>query len=275
MAADERAQLFGHGQDDRTGGHREECLPPLCQPGVGGGVGARGTAAMAAGVVDIRRAATGVTGVQGPPQGLRAAGEAVRSGPTGAGPPRVATRVQGLAAVPPSDVRHLWPDGLQRAPRAARRALLAACTPAKAGGLRGGSRAGGPRAWVRREPPGPGPRARPIRPPHLQAARGQGPAAVMAPWALRTADQPAGGGARGDLLARAFRHAHTPGLEPAPAHGGLPVVDHPEPVPDLLTAQPHGEVLACPGAHTRDDRPRARQGALVKDAAAVAMQASR
>jgi hypothetical protein len=97
---------------------------------------ALGTAAIAAGVVDIMLAATVVTLGQVPPQGLRAAGEKVRYGPTVAGQQLFATRVQVLAAVPPSDVRHLWHDGLQRAQRSARRALIAACTTSKTCGVR-------------------------------------------------------------------------------------------------------------------------------------------
>ena len=137
VAADERSPLLGQGEDAMQVGHREEFLPPLFQPGFGVVVVARGTAAMAAGVVDIMLAATVVTWVQVPPQGLRAAGEAVRYGPTVAGQQRFAKLVQGLAAVPPSDVRHLWHDGLQRAQRSARRAVMAACTTAKACGVRG------------------------------------------------------------------------------------------------------------------------------------------
>ena len=101
VAADERSQLLGHGQADLHVGHREAFLAPLVQPGVGVVVVALGTAAMAAGVVDIILAATVVTWVQVPPQGLRAAGEAVRDGPTVAGQPLFAKRLQVLAAVPP------------------------------------------------------------------------------------------------------------------------------------------------------------------------------
>jgi hypothetical protein len=136
VAADKCSQLLGPGKDDMKVGPREEFLPPLCQPGFGVVVVALGTAAMAAGVVDIVLAATVGTLVQGPPQRLRAAGEEIRYRPTVAGQQLVAKLVPGRAAVPPADVRHLWPDGLQRAQRSARRALMAACTTAKACGVR-------------------------------------------------------------------------------------------------------------------------------------------
>ena len=124
---------------------------------------------------------------------------------------------------------------------------------------------------ARREQPGPGPRDLPILPHQLQDARGPWHEAVIAPLAIRDPNQHAGGVDIGYLQARAFRQAHTTGIDHAQAHLGLPVVDQPEHVPDLLNAQHYGEFLAFPGANKLEDRPRALQGALVKEADAVEM----
>jgi hypothetical protein len=97
----------------------------------------------------------------------------------------------------------------------------------------------------------------------------------MAPLAIRDPAQQADGGEIGGLQARACRPAYTTGRAQAPAHVGLPVVDQPAPVPDLRHAQHHGECLAFPGAKKLEDRPRALQGALGKEADAVEMAASR
>ena len=67
VAADERPQLVGHGEDDVKVGDRQEFLPPLFQPGFGVLAVALGATAVAAGVVDIVFLATVValaTGVR-------------------------------------------------------------------------------------------------------------------------------------------------------------------------------------------------------------------
>jgi hypothetical protein len=53
VLADELPQFRGQGEDDMTGGDRQECLTPFGQPGVGFVAVAFRTTSMATGVVDI------------------------------------------------------------------------------------------------------------------------------------------------------------------------------------------------------------------------------
>jgi hypothetical protein len=109
LAADELPQLVGPGQDDVNLGAREQCPAPLCQPGFGVLVMAVGAPAVAAGVVDLGCLTTGLALPQRSAPGRGATVDASLHGPARAGPQIRRKPVQGLAAVPPPDGRHLPP----------------------------------------------------------------------------------------------------------------------------------------------------------------------
>jgi hypothetical protein len=110
VLADERPPLLGQGADDMTGGDRQECLPPCCQPGFGVVAVACRTTAMAAGVVDIGRLPAVVTRSQVPTEGFGPAVDQIGQRPPMTGPPRRPNAVQVVAAIAPQDIRHLWHD---------------------------------------------------------------------------------------------------------------------------------------------------------------------
>jgi hypothetical protein len=108
VAADQRPQLVGPGQDHMTGGDRESCRAPVCQPGFGVEALTRGAAAVAAGVVDIVFLTPGLAWHQRPAQGLGPAVDQIIQSAAMAGPESRANPLLLGEPIAPEDVRHLW-----------------------------------------------------------------------------------------------------------------------------------------------------------------------
>jgi hypothetical protein len=117
----------GHGEDDGTGGDRQEVLTSLCQPGFGVLLVPGGATAVAAGVIGIVLWTTGVTRPQGPTSGRGATGDERSPGAAVAGQKVLAESCPRVRAIAPADVR---PLGHARAPRDAWR---------RSAGARGGA----------------------------------------------------------------------------------------------------------------------------------------
>jgi hypothetical protein len=135
VAADELPQLLGEGQDDVKIGDRQEFPAPVFQPGVGGEAMTRGAAAVVAGVVDIVVLTPGLAWPQLPAQDLGPAREEIHHGAAMAGQQIRLTSVQGLAAIPPPDVRHLQHARAPERSRSAMRAVMVACPTSRVGGV--------------------------------------------------------------------------------------------------------------------------------------------
>ena len=108
VAADQRPQLLGQGQDHMTGGDRESCRAPVCQPGVGVEAMPRGAAAVAAGVVDSVVLTTGLAWHPRPAHGLGPAVDQIIRSAARAGPESRAKPLLIGEPIVPEDVRHLW-----------------------------------------------------------------------------------------------------------------------------------------------------------------------
>jgi hypothetical protein len=108
VAADQRPQLVGQGQDDRNVGDREEFLAPVCQPGFGVEAMTRGAAAVAAGVVDIVVLPTVSAWPQLPAHGRGPAVDQISQRAALAGQESRATPLLIGEPIAPADGRHRW-----------------------------------------------------------------------------------------------------------------------------------------------------------------------